>query len=60
MYVFVVKNGLFSSDFFKILVVDMYFKCGKVGFVCRVFDEIEERDIVVWGVMIVGLVYNKR
>ncbi|CAN6934948.1 unnamed protein product [Brassica oleracea] len=55
-----VKNGLFSSDFLKTSVVDMYFKCGKVGLARRVFDEIEERDIVAWGAMIAGLAHNKR
>lgn len=55
-----VKNGLFSSEFLKTSVVDMYFKCGKVGLARRVFDEIEEKDIVSWGAMIAGLAHNKR
>ncbi|KAL0750004.1 hypothetical protein Bca101_032007 [Brassica carinata] len=55
-----VKNGLFSSEFLKTSVVDMYFKCGKVGLARRVFDVIEEKDIVSWGAMIAGLAHNKR
>ncbi|AEE35203.1 Pentatricopeptide repeat (PPR-like) superfamily protein [Arabidopsis thaliana] len=55
-----IKNGLFNSVFLKTSLVDMYFKCGKVGLARRVFDEIVERDIVVWGAMIAGLAHNKR
>ncbi|CAN6910669.1 unnamed protein product [Brassica oleracea] len=55
-----VKNGLFSSEFLKTSVVDMYFKCGQVGLARRVFDEIKEKDIVSWGAMIAGLAHNKR
>lgn len=55
-----IKNGLFNSVFLKTSLVDMYFKCGKIGLARRVFDEIEERDIVVWGAMIAGLAHNKR
>ncbi|KAF3519479.1 hypothetical protein DY000_02063637 [Brassica cretica] len=47
-----VKNGLFSSDFLKTSVVDMYFKCGKVGLAPRLFDRLEQRNVKAWTAMI--------
>ncbi|XP_010536672.1 PREDICTED: pentatricopeptide repeat-containing protein At1g71460, chloroplastic [Tarenaya hassleriana] len=56
----VIKNGLLESSFLKTCLIDLYFKCGKVRLARKVFDEVKERDIVVWGAMIAGFSHNKR
>ncbi|XP_057503827.1 pentatricopeptide repeat-containing protein At1g71460, chloroplastic-like [Actinidia eriantha] len=54
-----VKNGLINSSILRTTLIDMYFKCGKIKLAHRVFEEINERDIVVWGAMIAGFAHNR-
>ncbi|KAI4374203.1 hypothetical protein MLD38_012220 [Melastoma candidum] len=54
-----VKNGFISSSILKTCLVDMYCKCGKVKLACNVFEEAEDRDIVLWGAMISGFAHNR-
>ncbi|GFY88774.1 pentatricopeptide repeat (PPR) superfamily protein [Actinidia rufa] len=51
--------GGFGSDLFVgSALVDMYFNFSKVGYACKVFDEIPERDTVLLNTVISGLVKN--
>ncbi|KAL3509659.1 hypothetical protein ACH5RR_029060 [Cinchona calisaya] len=54
-----IKNGLMSSNILRTSLIDMYLKCGKVKLALRVFEEVEERDVVVWGAMIAGFAHNR-
>ncbi|KAJ8568786.1 hypothetical protein K7X08_032417 [Anisodus acutangulus] len=54
-----IKNGFLGSDIIRTSLIDMYFKCGKVRLAYRVFEEVEERDVVMWGAMIAGFAHNK-
>ncbi|KAL6545705.1 hypothetical protein OROGR_009579 [Orobanche gracilis] len=54
-----IKNGLLGSYIVRTSLIDMYFKCGKTRLACRVFEEVKERDIVVWGTMIAGFAHNR-
>ncbi|CAN0929472.1 Pentatricopeptide repeat-containing protein At2g20540 [Linum grandiflorum] len=36
-------------------LIDMYLKCGSLDFAKKLFDEIHERDVICWNVMISGL-----
>ncbi|XP_050253088.1 pentatricopeptide repeat-containing protein At1g71460, chloroplastic [Quercus robur] len=54
-----IKNGFFDSSILGTSLVDMYFKCGKIKLARRVFEEIGERDVVVWGAMIAGFAHNR-
>lgn len=36
----------------------MYSKCGEIGDACKVFDEMTERDVVVWTAILIGCVQN--
>ncbi|KAG8368862.1 hypothetical protein BUALT_Bualt15G0090800 [Buddleja alternifolia] len=54
-----VKNGLLGSCIVKTSLIDMYFKCGKIKLASSVFEEVEERDVVVWGAMIAGFAHNR-
>lgn len=53
------KNGFVDSIVLRTSLIDMYFKCGKVKLAYLVFEEIEEKDIVVWGAMIAGFAHNR-
>nr|XP_010930489.1 pentatricopeptide repeat-containing protein At1g71460, chloroplastic [Elaeis guineensis] len=54
-----IKNGFLSASvLLQTSLIDMYFKCGKTGLAMKVFDEITERDIVLWGVVIAGFAHN--
>nr|GME15487.1 pentatricopeptide repeat-containing protein At1g71460, chloroplastic [Ipomoea batatas] len=54
-----VKNGFLGSNIIRTSLIDMYFKCGKINLACRVFEEIENRDVVAWGAMIAGFAHNR-
>ncbi|KAG5562463.1 hypothetical protein RHGRI_005256 [Rhododendron griersonianum] len=54
-----VKNGLLESSILQTCLIDVYFKCGKIKLARRMFEEIVERDIVVWGTMIAGFAHNR-
>lgn len=54
-----IKNGYVGSNILRTSLIDMYFKCGKIKLALRVFEEIEERDVVVWGAMIAGFAHNR-
>ncbi|KAL3843661.1 hypothetical protein ACJIZ3_001064 [Penstemon smallii] len=54
-----IKNGFLGSCVVKTSLIDMYFKCGKIKLACNVFEEVEERDVVVWGAMIAGFAHNR-
>ncbi|GMY07906.1 pentatricopeptide repeat-containing protein At1g71460, chloroplastic [Fagus crenata] len=54
-----IKNGFFGSSILGTSLIDMYFKCGKIKLARLVFEEIGERDVVVWGAMIAGFAHNR-
>ncbi|KAK6159660.1 hypothetical protein DH2020_003041 [Rehmannia glutinosa] len=54
-----IKNGLLGSCIVRTSLIDMYFKCGKIKLACSLFEEVEERDVVVWGAMIAGFAHNR-
>ncbi|KAK9270042.1 hypothetical protein L1049_025615 [Liquidambar formosana] len=54
-----IKNGLASSSILQTTLIDMYFKCGKIKLARQLFEEISERDVVVWGAMIAGFAHNR-
>ncbi|XP_062152724.1 pentatricopeptide repeat-containing protein At1g71460, chloroplastic [Alnus glutinosa] len=54
-----IKNGFVDSSILQTSLIDMYFKCGKIKLARRIFEEIGERDVVVWGAMIAGFAHNK-
>ncbi|KAH7568318.1 hypothetical protein JRO89_XS07G0275300 [Xanthoceras sorbifolium] len=54
-----IKNGFVDYAILRTCLIDMYFKCGKIKLACRVFEETDERDVVVWGAMIAGFAHNR-
>lgn len=39
-------------------LVDMYAKCGCIEDACRIFEQIDQKDVFVWTAMITGLAVN--
>ncbi|KAG8086201.1 hypothetical protein GUJ93_ZPchr0010g10591 [Zizania palustris] len=54
----VVKSGLGADRFVEVGFVDMYAKCGNVGYSFRMFNEIPVKSSVAWNAMISGFVDN--
>lgn len=54
-----IKNGWVESSMLRTGLIDMYFKCGKVKLARLVFEEIDDKDIVVWGAMLAGFAHNR-
>ncbi|KNA25544.1 hypothetical protein SOVF_004760 [Spinacia oleracea] len=59
MHGLLIKNGFIGSEILKTSLIDMYFKCGRVKLAHHLFDEMSERDVVLWGAMIAGFAHNK-
>ncbi|KAK9750010.1 hypothetical protein RND81_02G166100 [Saponaria officinalis] len=54
---FAIKTGYYSRDLFvKNTLLDMYLKCGELGYARKVFDEMSVRNVVSWTTMVSGLV----
>lgn len=55
-----VKNGFGDgSVIVQTSLIDFYFKCRKIRLARQVFDEVRDRDVVVWGAMIAGFAHNR-
>nr|AAS75227.1 unknown protein [Oryza sativa Japonica Group] len=54
----VVKSGLGADRFVEVGFVDMYAKCGNVGYSFRMFNGIPVKSSVAWNAMISGFVEN--
>ncbi|XP_057982152.1 putative pentatricopeptide repeat-containing protein At5g52630 [Malania oleifera] len=51
---FAVKTGFDCDVFVGSSMVDMYAKCGELGYARKMFDEMPERNVVSWSGMIYG------
>ncbi|XP_038988187.1 pentatricopeptide repeat-containing protein At3g29230-like [Phoenix dactylifera] len=52
------KNRILFDVVVQTALIDMYMKCGSLDLARRLFDNMRERSIVTWNVMIVGLGAN--
>ncbi|OWM84889.1 hypothetical protein CDL15_Pgr027676 [Punica granatum] len=59
IHALLVKNGWIESSMLRTGLIDMYFKCGKVKLARLIFEEIDDKDIVVWGAMLAGFAHNR-
>ncbi|MCO5588496.1 hypothetical protein L7F22_042453 [Adiantum nelumboides] len=51
-----IGSGLELDTVLGCTLVDMYGKCGELEEACKVFDDLEKKDVVSWGAMISGCV----
>lgn len=49
-----IEKGLIMTCQFGTALVDMYAKCGNVGYACKVFDRMPVRNVWTWSAMIIG------
>ncbi|XP_022921651.1 pentatricopeptide repeat-containing protein At3g47530 [Cucurbita moschata] len=54
------RNGHQSDSLLLTSMMDLYSHCGKLEDACKLFDEIPQRDVVAWNVLISCLTRNKR
>ncbi|XP_027171184.1 pentatricopeptide repeat-containing protein At4g21065 [Coffea eugenioides] len=57
-HVYMLKVGLDKNLHVANALLDFYAKCGKIREAERVFDEMEEKSVVSWTALIVGLAVN--
>ncbi|XVE87470.1 hypothetical protein DITRI_Ditri18aG0119800 [Diplodiscus trichospermus] len=51
---FLIKNGFKSNIIIDTALVNLYSNCHKVGLARKMFDKIENRNLVCWNAMILG------
>ncbi|KAL4572451.1 hypothetical protein LXL04_019228 [Taraxacum kok-saghyz] len=49
------KNMFMYNPMVGTALIDMYAKCGKIGFAFQVFKEMKEKDLIVWNAITTGL-----
>ncbi|ERN05878.1 hypothetical protein AMTR_s00006p00265460 [Amborella trichopoda] len=54
----VLTCGFESDILVETALMDMYLRCGAIGFASSLFERMTERDLVAWNSMISGLVHN--
>lgn len=57
-YGYVIFRGYGSDVFVLNFLIDLYFRCNDLIFVLRVFNEMGVKNIVLWNLILLGLVYN--
>ncbi|MCO5599042.1 hypothetical protein L7F22_053141 [Adiantum nelumboides] len=50
------SSGIALDSFMAITLVDMYVKCGQIGYARQVFHEMFERDAILWNSFLVGFI----
>lgn len=58
VHVYMLKVGLVQNPHASNVLLDLYSKCGNIRDALKVFDEMEERCVVSWTSLIVGLAVN--
>ena len=56
----VIKYGLMTSSYVRNSFIDMYCKCRLFEDAIKLFRRIDEKDLVTWNVMIMGLVQDDK
>eukprot|EP01018_Ginkgo_biloba_P031949 Gb_23267 [translate_table: standard] len=54
----IIKTGYQLNVFVGSALVDMYSKCGSIGYARQVFDKFTFRDVVLWNVIVAGYAQN--
>ncbi|KAF8398941.1 hypothetical protein HHK36_014806 [Tetracentron sinense] len=49
---FIVRNALEEQGILQYVLVDMYAKCGVIGYACKVYEQTRKKDVVLQNVMV--------
>lgn len=55
----VISSGFGSNVFVSCAIMDMYIKCGSIGYARQIFNQMSNRDVVTWTAMIAGYVQEE-
>eukprot|EP01018_Ginkgo_biloba_P039546 Gb_03570 [translate_table: standard] len=55
---YIIVSGYRTDIFVDNALIDMYGKCGSIGFARQLFDKMSKRDVVTWSSMIAGYTQN--
>ncbi|XP_059625053.1 pentatricopeptide repeat-containing protein At3g22690 [Cornus florida] len=55
---YILRHRLEGWDSVSNAIIDMYMKCGKQEWACRVFDQMSDKTVVSWNSMIAGFIGN--
>ncbi|XP_057963656.1 pentatricopeptide repeat-containing protein ELI1, chloroplastic-like isoform X2 [Malania oleifera] len=58
LHMYMKKNKMIMDIVVETTLVDMYMKCGSLDEACKTFNNMSERNIISWNVMIFGLGIN--
>lgn len=58
IHIYIKKNEIFSDVVVETAILDMYMKCGSLDHARAVFNNMYEKNVISWNVMIVGLGIN--
>lgn len=58
IHAFALRNGLVTDMSTQVSLVSFYMNCGKPELAQRLFDRIEDKNVVSWNVMIAGYLQN--
>ncbi|KAF6154588.1 hypothetical protein GIB67_017970 [Kingdonia uniflora] len=54
----IIKTGSYEDSFLTTFLVNVYAKCGEMGYARKVFENFPQRNIVTWTTLMTGYVYN--
>lgn len=54
LHAYVIKRAFKNSIFVGASLIELYSKCGSIDIANRLFEEIKDKDVVIWSAMIAG------
>lgn len=52
IHAYIIRRGFEFDISVSNALIDMYAKCGELGFACQLFDSMSEKNVISWNAMI--------
>ncbi|KAB1219650.1 hypothetical protein CJ030_MR3G011090 [Morella rubra] len=52
LHAFILRNGLASDTFLSNRLIELYSRCGKIEYACRVFNKIAQKGVYSWNAIL--------